>query len=87
MGKNARKRIDSMESGWYNEGSHQPVSYTHLDVYKRQVHGLGLLQQGARLVQGLLHVLHVLLVVAVAHGLVLRVAQVVDCLLYTSRCV
>ena len=51
-----------------------PVSYTHLDVYKRQVLD-GVLQEVAR--RGVQ-----------ADGLELLLAeQAVGCLLYTSRCV
>ena len=49
----------------------EPVSYTHLDVYKRQVVGGGCAGQAG----------------AIRHGLSRALLQFDPCLLYTSRCV
>ena len=71
---------------------YQPVSYTHLDVYKRQAlgsdsaHSLGL---SVRPVRFLLLVLAAALSGASVSfsGLLSFVGLIVPCLLYTSRCV
>ena len=58
-----------------------PVSYTHLDVYKRQVDGRAAMMEAD------------VIVVAVLPQIVSVVAENIkkhakeDCLLYTSRCV
>ena len=67
------------------KGTGTPVSYTHLDVYKRQGHNAVFIQEvvvflsvGIRLdVQNDLG----------AHGILLGGGHLVACLLYTSRCV
>ena len=66
-----------------------PVSYTHLDVYKRQLHetalGLGatFLRVNLALLLGALWTVPA----GVAIGLNPRLARIAHCLLYTSRCV
>ena len=81
-GEVAQHRIPQggQQSAALGEHRHQPVSYTHLDVYKRQAHvDIGLVTPEA-LFQ---HQVHVLLHPAAGH--VGGPGQI--CLLYTSRCV
>ena len=72
-----------------------PVSYTHLDVYKRQVHTVNQVVGDGNLVERFL--VHKLVVVTIVIEILVRTAfyayvfqlftDVEACLLYTSRCV
>ena len=67
----------------YNEYKtvHKPVSYTHLDVYKRQVLSL------AYLLGVLLFVFDLFGPLKALYGEATRLTVMNACLLYTSRCV
>jgi len=60
---------------------HKPVSYTHLDVYKRQMRALGVRIEQASPTQVSIHGVGLHGLTAPAHALDM------GCLLYTSRCV